>query len=73
MKKEKPQCQQIFVTNLRSIRNQKGLSQVQLAKKLSISFVHLNNIENGKNFPSTQLLDKICEALQITMKDLFEE
>lgn len=72
-RKSIPKIQKVFILNLRYLRNLKNLSQKQLSDKLSISTVHLNNIENGKSFPSIDLLEKICIVLEITPKQLFEQ
>lgn len=71
-KKVIPKIQELFIFNLRSIRNSRNFSQKQLADKLSISTVHLNNIENGKTFPSVNLLNSLCLTLEVKPFELFK-
>lgn len=39
------------------------LSQEELAHRASISYEHLNHIENSKATPSLEILDRIAKAL----------
>ncbi len=53
------------------IRKLKQISQEKLAEKCEINVNSLSYIENGRNFPSPETLDKIMKALSIQPKDLF--
>lgn len=53
------------------IRKLKHISQEKLAEKCEINVNSLSYIENGRNFPSPETLDKIMSALDIQPKDLF--
>ena len=52
---------------IRQKREEKGLSQTQLAKLLDISQPYMNQIETGKRNPTLPLLMKICDVLEIPM------
>ncbi|CAG9608016.1 helix-turn-helix domain-containing protein [Pseudoneobacillus rhizosphaerae] len=53
------------------IRRKKGISQTELAERLSIDRTHLSKVETGKVRPSTRLLERIAAQLGVTMKDFF--
>lgn len=57
-------------SNIAVHRKQKGLTQEQAAEKLGISRVHLAGIERGIRKPSMDLTFKICELLDISLKDI---
>lgn len=46
-------------------REEKGLSQYRLAKKLGITQTFLSEIERGRKNPSLEQFFSICEALEI--------
>jgi putative transcriptional regulator len=59
-------------SNVRKYRKLKGLTQKELARKVSISRSFLSEIENGKYDIRLSLLDKICEVLGCDITDLLE-
>ena len=65
--------QRLFVQNLRFLRNKKGLSQVKFSESLAISPNYLNAVENGKNFPSPEIIQQISDILEILPYQLFLE
>lgn len=58
--------------NIFKIRQQKSLSQNQLAEILNISKEHLAKIETAKRRISLKLLFRLCDVLEIKEKILFE-
>ncbi len=54
-------------------RENKGISQRQMATSLGISNVHLCNVERCESLPSWSLLIAICEALGTVPSKLFRE
>ncbi len=50
---------------MKNIRENKGISQRQLAKKLNISQGYISSIENGKKSPTIRMLYRIANALEI--------
>ena len=59
------------ITEIRSI---KGMSLSKLATKANISKGYLSNIESGiKENPSTEMLEKISNALDVNISDLFDD
>ncbi len=65
--------QELFITNLRFYRTQNGFSQLSFSEAIDISPNYLNAVENGKNFPSLEVLQNITETLKIMPYQLFLE
>jgi transcriptional regulator with XRE-family HTH domain len=65
--------QEIFIKNLRYYRNTAGFSQLAFSEKIGLSPNYLNAVENGKNFPSTEVIQKIVDVLNILPYQLFLE
>jgi transcriptional regulator with XRE-family HTH domain len=65
--------QALFLKNLRFYRKKKGLSQLKFAELINISPNYLNAVENGKNFPSLEVIQKMIEELEIMPFQLFIE
>ena len=61
----------IFGENVKFYRKKEGLSQEQLAEKLEISINHLSIIENGKQFVTYNLLEKMIEVFNVAPSALF--
>ncbi len=58
---------------LRVHRLAKGLSLRQFARQLGVSASFISQLENGKSRPSVTTLFAICEALDVTVDQLFAE
>ncbi len=56
---------------LKQIRTSKGLQGIQLAEKVGITNVYLSYLESGTKIPSIETLQKICDALGITLAEFF--
>lgn len=56
---------------IKKLRQDQGYSQEQFAEKLGIATRTLCGIEIGKNFFTSDTLEKILETLNITPQDLF--
>ena len=54
-----------------SLRQKQNLTQNKLADKAGISQTHLRRVELGKADVTIGLLELICDALEITLKDFF--
>jgi transcriptional regulator with XRE-family HTH domain len=57
--------------NLRRLRTQRGVSQGRLAAKMKMDRAYLSEIENGHRKPTVDLLDKLAEALNVPVHELF--
>ena len=65
--------QMIFIKNLRFYRTKAGLSQLALSEKINLSPNYLNAVENGKNFPSPEVIQNILDVCNIMPYQLFLE
>lgn len=62
-----------FIKRLASLREQKGVSAREMSLALGQNESYINRIENGKTFPSLQAFFYICEYLQVSPKEFFDE
>jgi transcriptional regulator with XRE-family HTH domain len=62
--------QKIIGSCIRTLREQRGLSQEQLAIKADISYQYLSGVETGKENFSVQVLERLSAALGFSVKNL---
>lgn len=60
-----------FGKRLRQLREQKGLSQEELAFRANLSVYYISRIERGKANPSLETLHNLASGLRVSIKDLF--
>ena len=58
---------------LRQLRERKGISLRTLAEKAGISFTTIHRIERGDETPRFATLEKLAEALGVSVRDLIEK
>jgi len=63
----------IFIKNLKEYRKKNGFTQAQLAEKVKVTPNYIGMLEMGRNFPTTDLIERIAKALNIEMYELFVE
>ena len=63
----------ILGKNLKSLRNQRSLSQLELSEKADISLPFLSNIERSNKWPYPDTLVKLAKALEVEVYVLFQE
>jgi transcriptional regulator with XRE-family HTH domain len=56
---------EIFATNLRRLRNAKGLSQDDLAYDAKLSRSYLSQLEKGVYYASIKIIGKLAETLDV--------
>ncbi len=61
-----------FGKGLAVVRKSRGLTQSELAERVSMSVVTIAYIETGKRWVRLATLDKIARALKVTVADLFK-
>lgn len=61
----------ILKNNLKDARNEKGLSQQQLAEMVGVSRNTISSIETGQFNPTAKLALVLCIALDKKFEDLF--
>jgi transcriptional regulator with XRE-family HTH domain len=65
--------QNIFVQNLRRYRHKCGFTQAELAEKVKVSTHHIGMIELSRNYPTLELVERISNALNIEVYELFAD
>lgn len=58
---------------LKYLRNSKLLSANKLSKELNVSQSAISLLESGKNKPSFELLEKICDYFEISLSEFFAD
>jgi transcriptional regulator with XRE-family HTH domain len=56
---------ELFATNLRRLRNAKGLSQDDLAYDAKLSRSYLSQLEKGVYYASIKIIGKLAETLDV--------
>ena len=58
---------------IKELRKSKGLSQEKLANLAEIDRTYLPTIEKGERNVSIEVIEKLAKALEVKIKDLFDE
>jgi transcriptional regulator with XRE-family HTH domain len=64
---------QYVISQIKRIRTQKSISQMELSLRADLSQSFLANLEKGKKQPSVFTIIKIADALEVSPKDFFPE
>jgi transcriptional regulator with XRE-family HTH domain len=62
---------QLLGERIRTLRNQRGLSQEQLALKADLTPSFIGQIERGLKSPTITSIEKIVNALDVKFEDVF--
>lgn len=62
---------QKFADNLRKLRKSRNLTQEKLAELVDVDFRYISFIENARNFPSAELIEKLAKALEVDYSTMF--
>ena len=65
--------QQLFIANLKKIRKEQGISQMNLSRLCETTSNYIGQIEMGRRIPSFDKIEKIATALKIAPGQLFME
>lgn len=57
---------------IRKYRHEAGLTQESLAEKVGVSRVYIGYVEQGRNTPTLDVLEKISRALKVKVSDLVD-
>lgn len=60
----------MFARNLRRLRNEKGLSQDDLAYEANVSRSYMSQIEKGTYYVSLRVIGRLTECLQVEPAEL---
>jgi len=61
-----------FAMKLKKLRESRGFTQEELAKKVGISRAYLARLEMGRHDPHLSRLRKLAKALKVKVTDLVE-
>lgn len=59
--------------NLKTLRTKQGITQVELAKTLSVKQSTLSDWENHKTAPKAERLPAVAKALNCTIDELYDD
>ncbi len=60
-------------TCIKNLRKQRGLTLAEVSEKTKLSLGFLSNLERNETSPTIANLQKICDALGITINDILED
>ena len=63
----------LLARNIRRIRKERGMTQEILAETAGVNQTHIGNIENARNSPSLEILNRLALALGVPVVALFDE
>ena len=55
---------------IKKYRHEMDLTQENLAEKVGVSRVYIGYVEQGRNTPSLEILEKIAKALKVRLSEL---
>ncbi|PWB38334.1 MAG: DNA-binding protein [Parcubacteria group bacterium] len=58
--------------NVRRIREEKGMTQGDLCRKLALDRAYLSNVESGKKNPTLATIERLAEALGVSVDELLK-
>lgn len=67
-----PDLKQQFGKRLKQLREERGLTQSQLAELIQVEPITISNIEVGRNGAHFKTIEKLTEALGVKARDLFD-
>lgn len=63
---------EVFATNLRRLRNEKGMSQDDLAYEAEVSRSYLSQLEKGVFYVSLKIVGRLADALNAEPAELLK-
>ncbi len=67
-----PQLLTRFGSHLKQLRVDRCMTQAQLAEAAELSDRHIRNLEKGERWPEATTVRKLCFALGVTLRELFD-
>jgi transcriptional regulator with XRE-family HTH domain len=61
-----------LANRIKELRDQKGISQEELAHRAGLSRTGMGFLETGKRWPRLDTLMKVADGLNITLDELFK-
>jgi transcriptional regulator with XRE-family HTH domain len=63
---------QVFATNLRRLRHDRGLSQETLAYEAGVNRTYMSRLEKGVSYVGLEIIGKIAVILKVEPADLLK-
>jgi transcriptional regulator with XRE-family HTH domain len=63
---------QLFATNLRRIRHQRGISQEELAYEAGVDRAHVSKVERGITYVGLEIIGKFSVVLDVEPAEFFK-
>lgn len=63
---------EVFATNLRRLRHERGLSQDELAYEAGVSRSYLSQVEKGVFYASLKIIGRLAETLEVEPAELLK-
>lgn len=73
MENEPTKLEKTVIDNIRRIRQEKGISQLRLSIFCGTSASYIGLMETYKNIPKLSTIERIAEALNVPVIELFSE
>lgn len=73
MKELQLDAKKAFAINLKRLRAEKSMTQVELSKKSGITQASLSSLENGLYWPDYNTVAALAKALKCDQIDLFKD
>jgi transcriptional regulator with XRE-family HTH domain len=64
---------QVFASNLRRLRAEKGLSQEELAHRAEINRGYVSTLENCETYVGLEILGRLADVLEVEGSDLLRK
>ncbi len=64
---------EIIAERVATLRIDKGVSAREMSLSLGMAENYINNLENGRAVPSIEVFGYICEYLEVSYSDFFNE
>ncbi len=64
---------QLFATNLRRIRHQRGVSQEGLAHDAGVDRAYLSRVERAVTFVGLEIVGKLADVLEVDPVEFFKK
>ncbi|MBE6361781.1 MAG: helix-turn-helix transcriptional regulator [Treponema bryantii] len=65
------EVRKLFGYNLKRLRKQKKISQIELSEKVDLAFTFISDIENGKKWVSPETIEKLSKFLDVEVYQFF--
>ncbi len=65
------EVRKLFGYNLKRLRKQKKISQIELSEKVDLAFTFISDIENGKKWVSPETIEKLSKCLEVEVYQFF--